>query len=85
MDPDEVIITPKPKDALSGMLDGLDPDVVEAVRSYAALREPIITPDGPLFVGTPVQPSMLDIICNSPIEVPRPPRRIQLTIRIPDD
>ena len=93
LDPNEVQIAPRKMTPVREAFSGLCTD--EAADAY---REPFISTfrelmNQPgirrvLYQSEPRDRSILDVLTNSPIEIPveipAPPRRIQLTIRVDD-
>lgn len=88
-DPNEVQIAPIERTPVRQAFEGLVADeAADAHRSafVATFRELMNLPGirRVLYQGEPREPSIYDILTNSPMEIPSPHRRIRLTLRVDD-
>ena len=86
----EVQIAPRKMEPVREAFSGLCTDEEAGIyrETFASTVRELMNQPGirrVLDQDAPLERSMLDILTNSPIEIPRAPRRIQLTVRLSDD
>ena len=89
-DPNEVQIAPRKMTPVREAFSGLMADeAADAWRdSFVADFRELMNQPGirrVLYQSEPRERSIYDVMVNSPIELPRAPRSIQITLRVDDD